>query len=308
MRVEKAEDCPYYDRSISKKLGIPAAAAVLCVPVHGEGRVLGALELLNKKGGYTDADERIAVLLAGQIGRALVRRQTREEEERRARLASIGQMIAGVLHDLRTPLTVISGYAEMLGDETDRVVRAQFAKSILAQVDHVTAMQSETLAFVRGERSLFKRKVFLHTYFRDFEAQLKQEFSAAPKPIELKLDLDYTGTAKFDENKLTRALFNLARNSMDAMPDGGRFTLHCSRTDDVLLIRVSDNGPGIPEEIADRLFESFVTSGKKNGTGLGLALVRSIVEEHDGTVSFKSKVGKGTSFELRLPAGTPWER
>ena len=63
-----------------------------------------------------------------------------------------------------------------------------------------------------------------------------------------------------------------------------------------------------PVEIADRLFESFVTSGKKNGTGLGLALVKTIVEEHEGTVSFKSKPGKGTTFEIRMPAGTPLDQ
>jgi signal transduction histidine kinase len=246
-------------------------------------------------------------LLAGQIGRALLRRQTREEEERRARLAAIGQMIAGVLHDLRTPLTVISGYAEMLGEEDDRTVRTKFAQSILSQVDHVTSMQSETLAFVRGETSLFKRKVFLHVYLRDLEEQLKPELAAAPKPIELKLDVAYTGSAKFDESKMTRALFNLARNAIDAMPEGGKFTLHVSRQADELIFRVSDNGPGIPPEIADRLFESFVTSGKKNGTGLGLALVKKIAQEHDGTVSFKSKPGKGTTFEVRVPAGTPLE-
>jgi len=308
VRVDKADECPHHDRSISKKLGIPLANAVLCVPVKGEGQVLGALELLNKKGGFSEADERMAVLLAGQVGRALIRRQSREEEERRARLASIGQMIAGVLHDLRTPLTVISGYAEMLGDDLDPVSRKQMSKSILNQVDHVTSMQGETLAFVRGERSLFKRKVFLHVYLSDLEQQLNQELSAAPGPIELKMDLAYTGTAKFDENKLTRALFNLARNAMDAMPDGGKLTLHCSRDQDEVVFRVIDNGSGIPEEIADRLFESFVTSGKKNGTGLGLALVRSIAEEHEGKVTFKSKPGKGTTFELRLPAGTPMEQ
>ena len=305
VRVDKAEDSPYHDKTISKKLGIPSALAVLCVPVTGEGHVLGALELLNKKGGFTEDDEHLAVLLAGQIGRALVRRQNRAEEERRARLASIGQMIAGMLHDLRTPLTVISGYAEMLGDENDKTVRMKFTQSIMAQIDHVTAMQAETLAFVRGERSLFKRKVFLHLYLRELQEQLEQELSAAPMPIELKMEPAYTGTAKFDEKKVSRALFNLVRNAIDAMPDGGKFTFHCSRDGDSLIFRVTDNGPGIPPEIADRLFESFVTSGKKNGTGLGLALVKTIAEEHEGSVSFKSKPGKGTTFEMRLPAGTP---
>jgi len=67
----------------------------------------------------------------------------------------------------------------------------------------------------------------------------------------------------------------------------------------------TDNGPGIPEEIADKLFQSFVTAGKKSGTGLGLAIVKTIAEEHGGTVGFKSKTGKGTTFELKLPLEGP---
>ncbi len=304
VRVEQADASPYHDRSIAKKLGIPVAA-VLCVPVPGEGRTLGALELLNKKGGFTEADERIAVVLAGQIGRALVHRQSREEQARKVRLAVIGQMIAGVLHDLRTPLTVISGYAELLSQEDDPKVRAQMSKSILAQLDHINAMQGETLAFVRGEKSLFKRKVFLHVYLRELEEQLLKEFAVAGAPIELRLDAAYTGTARFDENKVTRAIFNLARNAIDAMlPDGGKFTMSVNRDGEHVVFRFSDTGHGIPPEIADRLFESFVTAGKKNGTGLGLAQVRSIVKEHEGTITFKSKPGKGTTLEIRLPAGT----
>ncbi len=306
VRVAKAEDSPHHDKNISKRLGIAAAGSVLCVPVKGEGHhMLGALELLNKPGGFTEGDERLAVLLAGQVGRALVRKQSQEEEERRARLASIGQMIAGVLHDLRTPLTVISGYAEMLIDEKDPAVRSQFSKSILSQVDHVTAMQGETLAFVRGERSLFKRKVFLHLYMRELESQLQQELAATAKGVELKLELLYSGTARFDESKLTRAIFNLARNAVDAMgEEGGKLTLQVAREKGDVIFRAIDTGPGIPEEIADRVFESFVTSGKKNGTGLGLAMVRSVAKEHEGDVTFKSKPGKGTTFEIRFPAGT----
>jgi signal transduction histidine kinase len=115
----------------------------------------------------------------------------------------------------------------------------------------------------------------------------------------------YTGVARFDETKLRRAIFNLARNAIDAMPKGGRFLVSVEREGDELVFRAQDNGPGIPPEIADRLFESFVTSGKKHGTGLGLAIVRKIAQEHGGAVSCKTKPGKGTTFEIRIPLGLP---
>ncbi|MBL9037705.1 MAG: GAF domain-containing sensor histidine kinase [Archangium sp.] len=302
VREGRADESPHHDRSIAKRLGV-AVGAVLCVPIHAEGHTLGALELLNKRGGFSEADERLAVVLAGQIGRALVQRRSRDEEDRKARLAAIGQLLAGVLHDLRTPLTVISGYAELMIDEDERDARRVMSKAIISQLDHVAAMQRETLAFARGERSLFKRKAFMHAFMGEVEEQLRRELE--PAGIELRVEVGYTGAARVDESKLKRAIFNLARNAADAMPKGGRFSLSLEREDDELVVRAADTGPGIPAEIADRLFQSFVTSGKRDGTGLGLAIVRKVAEEHGGSVSFKSRPGKGTTFELRIPADAP---
>lgn len=300
VRVDDAEQSEHHDKSIAKKLGV-TVGSVLCVPVNADGKRLGALELLNRKNGFTEADERLAVLLAGQVGRALVVRQSREDIERRARLAAIGQLLSGVLHDLRTPLTVIAGYAEMMATEPDQATRDEMSKAILAQLEHVNAMQQETLAFARGERSVLIRKVYLHLFMREVSEQLLQEFSSSK--VDLKVTVGYSGLARFDENKLKRVIFNLARNAMDAMPDGGKFVLSVDREGDDLVFRAQDNGPGIPEEIQPKLFESFVTSGKKHGTGLGLAIVRKIAQEHGGSASFKSRPGKGTTFEVRFPAG-----
>ncbi|MBE2254430.1 MAG: GAF domain-containing protein [Myxococcus sp.] len=300
VRVERADESEHFDRSIARKLGV-AIGAVLCVPIPGDEGRLGSLELLNKKGGFTAADERLAVLLAGQIGRAFASRQSREDLERKARMAAIGQMLAGVLHDLRTPLTVIAGYAEMMADEPTEQERRQMARSILAQLDHVAAMQKETLDFARGERSVLMRRVYLHVFMAELAEQLEREFERAE--AEVKVVTTYTGAARFDENKMKRAILNLARNAMDAMPEGGRFTLTVDREADEVIFRAADTGEGIPPAAAERLFESFVTVGKKNGTGLGLAIVKKIVDEHGGSVTFKTKAGKGTTFEVRIPAG-----
>jgi signal transduction histidine kinase len=274
------------------------------VPItDGKGN-LGALELLNKKNGFNEKDERLAVLMASQIGRALQNRQSKEETERKARLATIGQMLSGVLHDLRTPLTVVGGYAEMMASEDNPELRAEMSRTILAQLGHVSAMQQETLAFVRGERAVLIRRVYVHLFVKEITDQLQQEFAATK--IELKVHAGYTGAARFDESKMRRVIFNLARNAIDAMPAGGRFLLSVDREGDELVFRARDNGPGIPPEIAQRLFESFVTS-KKTGTGLGLAIVRKIANEHGGSATCKTQIGKGTTFEVRFPAGTPNE-
>jgi signal transduction histidine kinase len=302
VRVDDASESRHYDKTVARKLGV-SIGAVLAVPITAEGQIIGALELLNKKGGFTPADERLATLLAGQAGRAIVLRRAREKGEQQQRLSAIGRMLSSVLHDVRTPMTVISGFAELMANENDPVERRAMAETILGQLEHLNAMTRETLAFARGERTVLVRKVYLQNFFKDVRAHLEQEFK--PTQVELKLQVDYTGVARFDETKLKRVIYNIARNAIEAMPGGGKFTLTVDRVGDELVMKFADNGPGIPEDIAPRLFEEFVTSGKRNGTGLGLAMVKTVAEEHGGTVTCKSRPGKGTTFELKIPAGTP---
>lgn len=299
IRLEQAESSPYFEKTFGKRLGVQIRS-VLCVPIPGERGNLGALELLNKKGCFDEADERLATLIAGQTGRAILLRRAREEGEREGRLAAIGQMLSGVLHDLRTPMTVISGYTQIMAMEDSAAEREKLAKIIEEQFDHVSAMTKETLAFARGEREVLLRKVYLQHFVAEVEPLLRREL--APLGIEFKVQASELGALKADATKLKRLVHNIARNAAQAMPDGGRFTWQLDREGPHVVMRFIDNGSGIPAEIADRLFGAFVTSGKKEGTGLGLAMVKKICEEHGGTVSCRSKPGKGTTFEVRLPA------
>jgi signal transduction histidine kinase len=301
LRTDDAEAIPQFERAIARKIGV-SVKGVLCVPIPGDGAPLGALELINKAGGFDEADERLATLLAGQTGRAIAIREERDASQRKARLATIGQMLSGVLHDLRSPMTVISGYTQLLAGERDTEQRKTFAAIIEREFDHINAMTRETLAFARGERQLLLRKVHLNALAEEVDEHLRAE--AQRTGVAVKVEAGYAGIARIDDNKIKRALYNLARNAIQAMPDGGTLTLTISQEGDDLVFRVADTGAGVPPEIADRIFESFVTAGKKDGTGLGLAIVKQAAEEHGGTVSFKSRPGKGTTFELRLPGAT----
>ncbi|MGA9524277.1 MAG: GAF domain-containing sensor histidine kinase [Myxococcaceae bacterium] len=299
MRLEDVNTSPYYDRAVARKLGV-SLREILCVPIPGERDRLGALELLNKKGGFSAADERIATLLAGQTGRAILQRRAREEGERKGRLASIGRMLSSVLHDLRTPLTIVAGYVQLIAEEERLEERMQHADTIQKQINQIDAMTRETLAFARGEQELLVRRVYLHKFLAEVEEFLRRDFEG--RGVELRMLPGYEGAARFDENKMKRVVYNIARNAAQAMPDGGRFSICVEKEDRTLVFRFQDNGPGVPEEIADRLFEEFVTAGKKGGTGLGLAIVKKIAEEHGGTVECRSRPGKGTTFEVRIPA------
>jgi signal transduction histidine kinase len=291
---------PAFDGKLSKRVGF-APRAILCVPLAGDGGITGALELIHREKGqlFEAEDLRLATLVAGQIARALSVSRERSEGERKARLATIGQMISGVLHDLRTPMTIISGYTELMISEDDDATRREYAATVLKQLDHISGMARETLAFARGEKDMLVRKVHLNQFLDETEGYLAKEMEG--KQIEFKVQRGWQGAVRWDESKIKRALYNIARNAAQAMPEGGRFTLAVDKEDEQVVFRLSDTGVGIPEEIADKMFQSFVTAGKKEGTGLGLAIVKKVVEEHGGDVSFKSKPGKGTTFTLRLP-------
>jgi signal transduction histidine kinase len=145
--------------------------------------------------------------------------------------------------------------------------------------------------------------VYLQKFWGELKTQLESLLSRYE--VELVVDLQDKGTARFDEGRITRAVHNLARNAAEAMGErGGKFTVRITREKDsddhALVMTFSDNGPGIPKDIEHRLFQSFVTSGKKGGTGLGLAIVKKIVEEHGGGISVHS-TSKGATFKVRLP-------
>ena len=301
MRVAQAADHPALRPSIPARLGI-RADAVLCVPIAVEERVVGALGLLNKPGGFTESDERLATLLAGQAGRAIGAPEPRRGRAARSGWRRSARCSPGVLHDLRTPMTVISGYAELMANEPDEQQRLQYATVVDKQFEHLNAMTRETLAFARGERELLIRKVYLQKFASETEAYLRQEFKKSP--VGLSVVPRYTGPARFDESKLKRVVFNLARNAVEAMPKGGNFLFSIDREEDELVLRFADNGPGIPPEIADRLFESFVTAGRAEGTGL-----RPVDREADRRRARRhgerceSEPGKGTRFEFKIPVG-----
>jgi len=303
--TNEAQTHPSHDATLDELLGQPARSCI-AVPLEGEeGEPMGAIALYNKAtGGFSEEDRALLLLIAANASTAIQLQMSRESREREERLTTIGRLLSGVIHDLKTPLTVISGYVQLMQQADKREVRAEYAELALKQFEHIGAMQRDVLEFARGEKNVLVRKVYLAKFFGDVKEQL--EMQLARVGVELVIELADKGTARFDEGKILRVIQNLARNAAEAMADkGGKFTIKVSREkdkggDETLLLSFSDTGPGIPKEIEHRLFQSFVTSGKKGGTGLGLAITKRIAEEHGGTISVHSS-SRGATFRLRLP-------
>ena len=283
---------------------------VLCAPLFMGDEILGAIEVIDKistsESGRTAFDEedlQLLQLIAGQTSRAVQLAQSKMEKNNENRLATIGQMLAGVMHDLKTPMTTISWYADLMVDLDDRGQRKEFTELIKSQFKLMNGMTREVLAFARGETHLFIMKVHLNNFLSQVVEHLQHAFK--DRNISLELDLHYKRVAYFDPLKMQRVVHNLARNAVQAMPEGGTFTITSQKKGDELVFTFHDNGPGIPADMQDKLFDPFTTSGKKQGTGLGLAIVKKIIDEHRGTISCVSKQNEGTRFIVTLPLEVP---
>ncbi|MBW1872005.1 MAG: GAF domain-containing protein [Deltaproteobacteria bacterium] len=269
-------------QDLEKELDFPVRN-ILAVPLAVGGEISGAVELLNKRDGmFRSNDEKLATVIAGQALAAIQVGRRREQRDKKSRLSSIGQMLSGVIHDFRTPMTIISGYVQLMAMETGTERRKEQAEIILRQFDFVNDMTRELLAFARGESSLLLHRVHTNQLLKEMEEILKRELEI--NDIKLIVKDSYQGPLRVDENKLRRLIFNISRNARQAMPNGGEFSILVEDSNESVRFEFSDTGPGIPEEIRNNVFESFVSSGKKDGTGLGLAIVKKIVDEHEGTI------------------------
>ena len=282
--------------------------SIAAVPLRFEGKVIGCVELVDRARdgedgeaeGYSKEDEKLMSLVAKEIGRAVGREMIRQRREMQGRLSAIGHMLSGVIHDTRTPLTIAKGYVQLMARSEDPERRQELAERVSAQFEHLNEMTREVLAYARGETTLYRRTVHLHVLEDELRALLKQEFEATD--VEVRVEARWRGSARLDDGKLKRIIFNLARNAKEAMAgQEGTFGVRFDRVGDDLLIEVEDTAGGIPEEIQATLFAPFVSAHKAGGSGLGLAIVKTLVEEHGGTIGFETRPGDGTTFRIRVP-------
>lgn len=214
------------------------------------------------------------------------------------RLATIGRMASTISHDLRHPLTAILAYAEFLSDgNLNEAQRKDFFQEISIAVNHMTDEISSLLGFSRQRESI--RLVF--SRLGEIAQHAIQNVRVLPEfeSIEFAFSDPDECTGWFDPPKVERVLLNLLFNACEAVPPGsGRIAVAARNSDRGVEIRVSDNGPGIPEAIRDNLFQPFVSYGKEKGTGLGLTVVQKIMQDHGGEVSIESTGPAGTVFLL----------
>jgi two-component system, NtrC family, sensor histidine kinase PilS len=265
--------------------------------VVGSGKILGCsvtplVDSNRKKVGNTLIFQNLTVI-----------KEMERKIERNKRLAFVGEMAAGLAHEIRNPLASISGPIQMLSknlrlDETDK----KLMQIILRGKDRLDGFVKDFLLLARSKPSE-RRDINVEVIIDDLLESLR--FSPEwREDIEVIKNLCNQTSIYGNKAEIRQVIWNMISNAIQAMPEGGELKIETREvfndTKEYLEIRISDNGCGIEEKNQDKVFEPFYTT-KNNGTGLGLAIVNRIVESHIGKIRIKSKPGKGTDCMVLLP-------
>ena len=215
------------------------------------------------------------------------------------RLAALGAAMSRIGHDLRNILATAVLISDRLETSADPAVR-RVAPRLIETLDRAVRLCSETLSYARtGPPALEPRQVKLVELVQKVRAALESADATVRWEVAVPADL----SVQVDPDQLFRVLFNLAQNAVEAMSAaGGVLRIAAELGPQLLTIDVADTGPGVPEQIRERLFEPFAGSSKTDGNGLGLAICRELMRAHGGEIELLGTTPRGTVFRLRLPA------
>ena len=253
-------------------------------------------------GNTVATDDEIGELAETFEGMVAAIRKARAELVTAERLATIGKMAAHITHEVRNPLSSIGLNLELLEEELAGRPADDEAPQLLAaiqsEVERLSRISEQYLAAAR-EPKLRLQTEDAAEIVRDCHAFVKPELDkgGVVSRVEVKGEIPLI---ELDEGQLRQALLNLLRNAREVLPTNGEVVLSVCRQGDDVLIEVADNGPGIPDEVRASIFDPFYTT-KRHGTGLGLAVTRSIVEAHGGTIQCLPRAEGGTRFLISFP-------
>lgn len=222
-----------------------------------------------------------------------------KERERNRRLVAMGEMAASLAHQVRTPLAAALLYASHLTkDDLPIEARDKAIHKVLARLHHLDGVVNDMLRFARGERaslSEFEVADWLNKVHLICDPLIQQVHGT--------FEIENQMTAEYcigDEDALVTVIQNLINNAIEHSGENPKVRLSLSESDQFWKIQLCDQGKGMPAEVCERIFEPFYTQ-RANGTGLGLAVVKSIMDAHHGTVDVESEEGQGTCFILSVP-------
>lgn len=232
------------------------------------------------------------------MGRDITERVHSEELIRRSeKLSIIGELAAGIAHEIRNPLTSLRGFMQMYMKEDRDGTRKLRNEVMVSEIDRINEIVSELLVLAKPTNEVYEfRDVvqLLNHVTRLFEGQAN--LHNVQIKTELEADLPFIQC----QSGINQIFINILKNAIEAMHNGGEVTIQGKRTNDSIVIQIKDNGCGIPQEEMAKIGNPFFTT-KESGMGLGLMVSMRIIQNHKGTMRIESEVGKGTMVEVVLP-------
>jgi signal transduction histidine kinase len=299
--------------------------AALCIPLVAEEQVLGVLNLKDERLREAYASDEVDLFRGVAAQMAIIVQNTKlyDRMKERDRLAALGEMAAGLAHEIRNPLGAIKGAAQLLlppaadGPEAappPSYESQQFLSIIVEEANRLNRVVSQFLDYARPFRGELQ-PLDVNEVVRKTAALVTPppvpgaDGETRPPPVEVVLSLgDELPRVRADAEQLRQVFLNLAINAVQAMGEGGKLTISTSVRKvgrrgvpaHLLEVRFRDNGPGIPPNVQKNLFIPFYTT-KEKGTGLGLPISQRIIENHGGTIEVRSRMGVGSTFTVVLP-------
>jgi len=349
IRIEDAHnDARWEGRRYDQETGF-TTRSILCVPIRTRARVVGVVQVLNRRGGpFTDEDQQLLEALASmgavaienarlyehleenvqqrtaELTRTLVElRETQSQLVQSEKMAALGDLVAGVAHEINTPLGAVASNTDLVGRA---MTKAKQMLTDAAQTDKAISFLDRGAAMVDISREACRRINEIVRSLRNF-ARLDED---ERKPADLHVGIDSTLTLAGHlmknritvhreyghlpqvhcyANQLNQVFLNILVNAAQAIDGPGEITIRTrfvpdADTEGFAIVEISDSGCGIPPDIMTKVFDpGFTTKGVGVGTGLGLAICYRIVANHQGKVEVESVVGKGTTFRITLPVG-----
>jgi signal transduction histidine kinase len=294
--------------------------SLICVPLMLRDKPVGAIQVLNKKNlePFTDADLEILISLSQQIAVALEKaklysrlekkfeltaqelKTTQEKLLRTERLASMGNLVNGIAHEIRNPIMTIGGFASRIKDSTcDNMGLQKYINIILSETMRLENIVKKVNEFLEVQSAAIKPDEIEPVFNYVFE---KFSTLAEKQGVQTVMSIaDDLPMIEMDRQQITTALSNIIENAIEAMHNGGKMELFAGVEDNrYIKITLKDTGAGIAEESLDSVYDPFVTS-KASGIGLGLTMVYQIIKNHDGEIEISSKKAEGTTVTITLP-------
>jgi signal transduction histidine kinase len=292
-------------------------AKKLSVDICVGATVRGKIEVIYTKerpqldeGPFLKEERSLLEVIAKELAQIIKRRESEEDKEKLInqlhhadRLATVGELAAGVAHEINEPLGSILGFAQLAikNKEVPDQVRNDLEKIVSASL-HAREIVKKLMNFSRQitfEKKMINLNQIIEESIYFFKSRCLKE------GIELNISLDSEMPEIFaDPVQINQVLVNIVVNAMQSMPNGGKLSIQSSFSDDNIELVIADTGYGMKEDILQQIFEPFFTTKKSsNGLGLGLSVVDAIIKSHNGKIETQSEPGVGTEFVIKLPHG-----